>query len=112
MTFTPGWSVSDAIRSAATPVGSPSVVTSPLAARRWRSIASGMTIEEKTRTSDAAYDLVSVIYHALQGAETCDRYIADADERNDHELAEFFREVQSANCDIAERAQRLLAARL
>jgi hypothetical protein len=55
---------------------------------------------------------VSVIYHALQGAETYDRYIADADERDDHELAKFFREVQSANCDIAERAQRLLAARL
>jgi hypothetical protein len=52
------------------------------------------------------------IYHALQGAETYDRYIADADGRDDHELAEFFRKVQSANCDIAERAQRLLAARL
>ncbi|HEX2409830.1 MAG TPA: hypothetical protein VHJ39_01585 [Solirubrobacteraceae bacterium] len=71
-----------------------------------------MTIEEQARTSNAAYDLVSVIYHALQGAETYDRYSADADERDDHELAEFFREVQSPNCDIAERAQRLLPARL
>jgi len=71
-----------------------------------------MTIEEKTRTSNAAYDLVSVIYHALQGAETYDRYIADAHERSDYELTEFFREVQEKNCEIAERGQRLLSARL
>jgi hypothetical protein len=71
-----------------------------------------MTIEEKTRTSDAAYDLVSVIYHALQGAETYDRYITDARGRNDGELADFFREVQAANCDFAERGQRLLSSRL
>ena len=71
-----------------------------------------MTIEEKTRTSDAAYDLVSVIYHALQGAETYDRYITDARERNDDELADFFSEVQQVNCEIAERGQRLLSSRL
>jgi len=71
-----------------------------------------MTIEEKTRTSNAAYDLISVIYHALQGAETYDRYITDADQRADGELADFFREVQRRNCDIAERAQGLLRDRL
>ena len=71
-----------------------------------------MSIEEKTRTSNAAYDLVSVIYHALQGAETYDRYIADARERNDDELAEFFGEVQEKNCEFAERGQRLLTTRL
>ena len=71
-----------------------------------------MTIEEKTRTSNAAYDLVSVIYHALQGAETYDRYIADARERNDDELAEFFGEGQEKNCEFAERGQRLLTMRL
>jgi hypothetical protein len=71
-----------------------------------------MTIEEKTRTSNAAYDLVSVIYHALQGAETYDRYVSDAEERNDSELADFFRDVQTRNCEIAERGQRLLAGRL
>ena len=71
-----------------------------------------MTIEEKTRTSNAAYDLVSVIYHALQGAETYDRYIADARERDDGELADFFSEVQRANCEFAEHGQRLLISRL
>ena len=80
--------------------------------RRDGSTDSGMTIEEKTRTSNAAYDLVSVIYHALQGAETYDRYIADARERNDDELADFFIEVQEANCQFAERGKQLLSNRL
>jgi hypothetical protein len=71
-----------------------------------------MSIEEKTRTTNAAYDLVSVIYHALQGAETYDRYIADAEERGDRELADFFRDVQERNCGIADRGKALLRDRL
>jgi hypothetical protein len=70
------------------------------------------TIEHKTGTSNPAYDLVSVLYHALQGAETDDRYIADAQERGDRELADFFRDVQDKDRAIAERAKRLLAQRL
>jgi hypothetical protein len=71
-----------------------------------------MTIEQKTGTPNPAYDLVSVLYHALQGAETDDRYIADAEERGDGELAEFFRDAQARNSEIADRAKRLLRSRL
>jgi len=71
-----------------------------------------MTIEQKTGTSNASYDLVSVIYHALQGAETYDRYVTDAEERDDRELADFFRDVQERNCDIAQQARRLLRDRM
>jgi hypothetical protein len=71
-----------------------------------------MTIEQKTGTSNSAYDIVSVMYHALQGAETYDRYIADADERGDGELAEFFRDVQAQNCDVAIRARGMLRGRM
>jgi hypothetical protein len=48
-------------------------------------------IEQKTGTPNPVYDIVSVMYHALQGAETYDRYIADAEQRGDDELVEFFR---------------------
>ena len=34
-----------------------------------------------TGTRDVIYDLVSVLYHALQGAETYDQYIKDAQQR-------------------------------
>jgi hypothetical protein len=71
-----------------------------------------MTIEQKTGIPNPAYDLVSVLYHALQGAETDDRYIADAEERGDGELAEFFRDAQARNSEIADRAKRLLRSRL
>jgi hypothetical protein len=71
-----------------------------------------MTIEHKTRTSDPAYDLASVMYHALQGAETHEHYIGDAARRGDDELEEFFRGVQESNIEIADRAKQLLRARL
>jgi hypothetical protein len=50
--------------------------------------------KKMTGTGDTVYDLVSIIYHALQGAETYGMYIADAEEVGDAELAKFFKEVQ------------------
>jgi rubrerythrin len=70
------------------------------------------TIEQKTGTSDRAYDLVSVLYHALQGAETYDRYVADAEANGDKALADFFRDVQEKERVIADRGKRLLHERL
>jgi rubrerythrin len=61
---------------------------------------------------DTVYDLVSVIYHALQGAETYGMYIADAEEVEDAELAKFFKEVQDDERQRADRAKKLLAGRL
>lgn len=49
-----------------------------------------------TGTSDTTYNLTSVLYHALQGVETYDRYIRDAEQAQDNDLAQFFREVQQA----------------
>jgi hypothetical protein len=69
-------------------------------------------IERKTGTPNPVYDIVSVMYHSLQGAETYDRYIADAEQRQDDELAAFFRDVQSQNCEVARRARALLGTRL
>jgi hypothetical protein len=71
-----------------------------------------MNIQAKTGTSNRAYDLVSVIYHALQGAETCERFIADAQLDGDIELADFFRDVQQRNGETAEQAKHLLQPRL
>lgn len=40
-----------------------------------------------TGTRDELYDLVSVLYHAMQGAETYIFYTEDADFSSDPELA-------------------------
>jgi hypothetical protein len=64
--------------------------------------------EQTTGTRDEHYNLVSVLYHALQGAENCDRYAADAEVTGDERLAEFFREAQVMQAQLAERSKELL----
>ncbi len=64
--------------------------------------------DEDTGASDPVYDLVSVLYHALQGAETTVIYSDDAALEGDNELAEFFREVQEQDRARARRAKALL----
>lgn len=65
-----------------------------------------------TREPDETYGLISVLYHALQGAETYAQYVADARRAGDEELVEFFEECQDEEADRAERAKQLLAARV
>ncbi|MCK6545757.1 hypothetical protein L6R52_07810 [Myxococcota bacterium] len=68
--------------------------------------------EAASGTPDPDYDLVSVLYHALQGAETYAEFVDDAEDAGDRELAEFFLEVQREETMRAERAKQLLATRL
>jgi rubrerythrin len=70
------------------------------------------TGKDITGTRDTVYDLVSIIYHALQGAETYGMYVTDAKEVGDTELAKFFQEVQDEERLRADRAKQFLAARL
>jgi hypothetical protein len=65
---------------------------------------------DTTGTKDATYNLVSVLYHALQGAETYAQYAGDAG--SDQDLTNFFREVQQQEQQRADRAKQLLAQRL
>jgi hypothetical protein len=67
--------------------------------------------ERATGTPDHDYDLISVLYHALQGGETSELYIDDARAAGDEELAAFFEQVQTEDRNRAERGWQLLAAR-
>lgn len=71
-----------------------------------------MTTKTNTGTQDTTYNLLSILYHALQGAETYEKYINDAEQSGDTELAQFFRDVRDQNVQRAERGKKLLAARL
>jgi hypothetical protein len=64
--------------------------------------------EQTTGTRDEHYNLISVLYHALHGAENCDRYASDAEIAGDERLAAFFRETQTMHTQVAERAKGLL----
>jgi len=64
--------------------------------------------ESATGISNATYDLVSVLYHALEGGATYDKYIQDAEQEGDQELAQFFRQVQQDEAQRAQQAKSLL----
>lgn len=61
-----------------------------------------------TGTRDIIYNLVSTVYHTLQGAETEAMYIADAEQLGDQELVQFFRDLKDENQRRADRAKQLL----
>ena len=64
--------------------------------------------EQTTGTRDEHYNLISVLYHALHGAETTEAYILDAEAAGDERLAAFFREAQAMQRELAERAKGML----
>jgi hypothetical protein len=67
------------------------------------------TAEHKTGVKDEVYNVVSVLYHALQGGETCMQYLQDAQGTGDQKLMQFFQEVQECHQHLATRAKEVLA---
>lgn len=68
--------------------------------------------EKQTGTSDLTYNLISVLYHALQGGENYSVYARDAEAAEDSDLAGFFRELVEQDRARADRAKQLLKDRL
>jgi hypothetical protein len=68
--------------------------------------------EGTTGTRDEHYNVISVLYHALQGAETCATYLQDAEQAGDQDLAQFFREAQDTFRQLGDRSKTLLRQRL
>ena len=71
-----------------------------------------MATTESTGTRDVTYDLISVIYHALQGAETYQMYEQDAQKEGDQEAAALFHEAHQSSRQWADRAKSLLGQRM
>jgi hypothetical protein len=68
----------------------------------------GRDVEFNPNTLDKDYDLISVLYHALQAVETCGKYCQDAQRQGSHEVAAFMQQVQQQNQQISQRAKELL----
>lgn len=64
-----------------------------------------------TGVNDPDYNLISILYHALQGAELYERYKQDAKENGDQELVDFFQAVQNGEREWADKARELLKKR-
>ena len=73
---------------------------------------SGARSTSGTGERDENYDVISVLYHALQGADTIQKYVEDAREAQDDELLSFLEETRAEYSARAEQAKQLLASRL
>jgi uncharacterized membrane protein YgcG len=66
--------------------------------------------QSNTGTRDSTYDLVAVLYHALQGAENCQTYSQDAS--SDPQIGQFFQQALQMQRQLADQAKMLLHDRL
>ena len=68
-----------------------------------------MQQSQQTPISNTYYNLVSVLYHALEEAQTSSAYIQDAQQSGNQQLVQFFQSVQQTANQKAQQAQQLLA---
>jgi hypothetical protein len=61
------------------------------------------------QTPDTTYNLISVMYHTLQGCQTYEQYAHDAEQAGQQEIAQFFRDTGREFERCAQRGQQLLA---
>jgi hypothetical protein len=67
---------------------------------------------QATGTQDTTYNLASVLYHALQSAETTLHYLQDAEQAGDQELVQFFQAAHAWQRHLATQAKAVLTQRL
>ena len=63
---------------------------------------------QQTSTSNTYYDLISVLYHALQAEQNSATYVQDAQQAGNQDLVQFFGEVKQNATREADRAKELL----
>lgn len=69
-----------------------------------------MSDQAATGTSDPTYNVIAVVYHALQGAETIQKYLDGSE--TDEELKTFFTQVQQGYKRAAEMGKQLMVQRI
>ena len=69
-------------------------------------------MSDQQSTTDTTYNLVSVVYHALQAVDTYHAYLRDAEETGDTELTGLLQGAMDQQRELATKAKELLAQRL
>ncbi len=67
------------------------------------------TESQQTSIDNQCFDVVSVLYHTLQGSQTLASYIEDARQGGNQELVQFFQELKQQQDRWAEQANQFLA---
>jgi hypothetical protein len=68
--------------------------------------------EEAGQPKDKNYNLISMLYHSADIAETLKTYVRDAEEEGDQEIVDFFSASLKNNQEASQRAKELLVQRL
>ena len=63
----------------------------------------------ETGFSDVVYDLISVQYHSLKAGHDYGQYVRDAENADQKEIADFFRNVMEQDSQRAARCHEFLA---
>jgi hypothetical protein len=61
--------------------------------------------QKETGTRNETYDLISVLYHALQGAENCETYANDS---KDGQARDFFQHALQVQRQLADKGKQVL----
>ena len=61
--------------------------------------------QQQTGTRNETYDVIAVMYHALQGAENCQTYMQDA---QDGQLRDFFQQALQMQRQLADQGKQVL----
>ena len=61
--------------------------------------------QSQTGTRNETYDVIAVLYHALQGAENCQTYLKDA---QDPQLRQFFEQALNFQRQLADQGKQVL----
>lgn len=60
---------------------------------------------QQTGTRNETYDVIAVLYHALQGAENCQTYIRDSE---DPQVRQFFEQALQSQRQLADQGKQVL----
>ena len=60
---------------------------------------------QQTGTRNETYDVIAILYHALQGAENCQTYIKDA---KDEKVRQFFEQALNTQRQLADQGKEVL----
>ena len=61
--------------------------------------------QQQTGTRNETYDVIAILYHALQGAENCQTYLNDA---KDGQIRDFVQEALQSQRQLADRGKQVL----
>lgn len=67
-----------------------------------------MQERQSTSVNNTYYDLVSILYHSLQTAQTSAAYMQDAQQSGNQNVLQFFQQVQQQANQTATQARQLI----